>query len=144
MHAPKYVAALAVVGMLGLGAGVALAQEAKAPEAEKAPMAAKPAATTPSKAAKASERNFTARGEVTALDTTATPPTVTLKVVKGKSNKTMTIEVPSSAKILEGKSAKAISDLTVGEHVRVTYDRTQDKLQADQIHILKAAKAKVS
>jgi len=148
MSALKYVAALAVMGMLGLGAGVASAQESKAPEAGKAPMAAKPAAKSPSKtaskAAKESEHYLSARGELTAVDSAATPPTVTLKVVKGKASKTMTIEVPSSAKILEGKSAKAMADLTVGERVRVTYDRTQDKLEADQIHILKAAKPKVS
>ncbi len=148
MNALKYVASLAVVGLLGLGAGVASAQEYKAPEAGQAPMAAQPAAKSPSKtaskAAKESEHYLSARGELTAVDSTATPPTVTLKVVKGKASKTMTIEVPSSAKILEGKTTKAMSDLTVGERVRVNYDRSQGKLEADQIHILKAAKSKVS
>ncbi len=144
MKALKYAAALAVVGMLGLGAGVASAQETKAPEAGKAPMAATPAAKSPSKTAKESEHYLSARGELTAVDSTANPPTVTLKVVKGKASKTMTIEVPSSAKILEGKTTKAMTDLSVGERVRVNYDRSQGKLEADQIHILKAAKSKVS
>ena len=148
MNALKYVAALAAVGILGLGAGVASAQESKAPEAGKAPMAATPAAKSPSKtaskAAKESEHYLSARGEVTAVDSTATPPPMPLKGVKGKAGKTRTSAGPSSAKILEGKTTKAIADLTAGERVRVTYDRTQDKLEADQIHILKAAKSKVS
>jgi len=143
MKALKHVAALAVAGMLGLGVGVVSAQETKTPEAGKAAVAAKPA-TAPSKEAKETGRDLTARGEVTAVDSMATPPTMTLKVVKGKASKTLTIEVPSSAKILQGKTAKAMADLSVGEHVRVTYDRTQGKLEADQIHILKSAKPKVS
>ena len=125
MNALKYVAVLAVAGMLGLGAGVVSAQETKTPEAGKAPVAAKPAATATGKEAKEPGRNLTARGELTAVDSTATPPTVTLKVLKGKQSKTMTIEVPSSAKILEGKTTKAMADLTVGERVQVKYDRTQ-------------------
>jgi len=144
MNALKYVAVLAVTGMLGLGAGVASAAETKAPEAGKAPVASKPAATAPSKEAKEVGRDLIVRGELTAVDSTATPPTVTLKVLKGKQDESMTIAVPSTAKILEGKTVKAVADLAMGEHVRIKYDRTQDRLEADQIHILKAAKPKTS
>jgi hypothetical protein len=144
MNALKYVAVLAVAGMLGLGAGVASAQETKTPEAGKAPMAAKPAATATGKEAKEVGHDLTVRGELTAVDSTATLPTVTLKVPKGKQTESMTIAVPPTAKILEGKSVKALTDLVTGDHVRIKYDRTQDKLVADQIHILKAAKPKSS
>ena len=144
MNALKYVAVMAVTGMLGLGAGVASAAETKAPEAGKATMAAKSAATAPGKEAKEVGRDLIVRGELTAVDSTATPPTVTLKVLKGKQDETMTIAVPSTAKILEGKTVKAVADLAMGEHVRIKYDRTQDRLEADQIHILKAAKPKTS
>jgi len=144
MKALKYVTVLAAAGMLGLGVGVVSAQETKPPEAGKAPMAAKPAATTPNKEAKEVGRDLIVRGELTAVDSTATPPTVTLKVPKGKQDETMTIAVPPTAKILEGKTVKAVADLAMGEHVRIKYDRTQDKLVADQIHILKTPKPKTS
>jgi hypothetical protein len=144
MNVLKYAAVLTVAGMLGLGAGIASAQETKAPEVGKAPVAAKPAATTPGKEAKEVGRDLIVRGELTAVDSAATPPTVTLKVLKGKQAETMTFTVPSTAKILEGKTVKAVADLAMGEHVRIKYDRTQDRLEADQIHILKAAKPKTS
>jgi hypothetical protein len=159
MQGMKQLAAVAVAGLLALGAGVAFAAETKAPETGKIPEAAKPAETgkstqgatpapmAPAKQAKQGKElgaDHFVRGEVTAVDSAVTPPTVTLKVWRGKTTETLTLAVPSTAKILEGKSTKAIADLKVGERVRVKYDQMSNRLEADQIHILKAAKAKAS
>jgi len=153
MQGMKQVAAVAVAGLLALGAGVAFAAETKPPEAAKPAETGKtaqgvsPAPMAPAKQAKEGKELGTdhiVRGEVTAVDSAVAPPTVTLKVWRGKTTENLTVAVPSTAKILEGKSTKAIADLKVGERVRVKYDQMSNRLEADQIHILKAAKTKAS
>ena len=149
--------AVCVAGSVALGAGLALAatMESKAPEPAKA--AATPAAPAKASAKKEAQESKaeqkaekasvatgkaekemaadrTVRGEVTAVETTA--KTLTVKTMRNKKEEIVGVEVPDTAKITQGKTAKALSDIKVGEHVWMKYDRMSDKLVADQIHIL--------
>jgi hypothetical protein len=153
MSGMKQMAAVAVAGLLAFGTGIAFGAETKAPEAAKPAEAsktmepstpAKASKATPAKASKEVKGDRIVRGELTAVDSAAMPPTVTLKVAERKENETLTIAVPASAKILEGKAVKKVADLKAGDTVRIKYDQLQNGLQADQIHILRVAKTKAS
>jgi hypothetical protein len=56
--------------------------------------------------------------------------------MRGKEEETVGVEVPPTAKITQGKAAKTLADIKVGDRVWMKYDRTSDKLVADQIRIL--------
>jgi CxxC motif-containing protein len=145
MNGMKQMAAVAVAGLLAFGTGIAFGAETKAPEAAKPAEASKTMeSSTPAKMSKEVKGDRIVRGELTAVDSATMPPTVTLKVAKGKQGETMTVAVPASAKILEGKAVKSVADLKAGDTVRIKYDQLQNGLQADQIHILKVAKTKAS
>jgi hypothetical protein len=145
MSGMKQMAAVAVAGLLAFGTGIAFGAETKAPEAAKPAEASKTMEpSTPAKASKEVKGDRIVRGELTAVDSAAMPPTVTLKVAERKENETLTIAVPASAKILEGKAVKKVADLKAGDTVRIKYDQLQNGLQADQIHILRVAKTKAS
>lgn len=156
MRATKVVMALLTAGALCLGAGAAMAAtgESKAPEAPKAPAVSKPSTAPAGQEAKETkavqqqekaratrEGKETAvdrivRGEVTAVETTA--KTLTVKVMRGKEAETVGVDVPDTAKITQGKAAKTLADIKVGDRVWMKYDRMSDKLVADQIRILKS------
>jgi hypothetical protein len=147
-------------GSLALGAGLALAAttESKAPEASKTPAVSKASATAgenEAKEAKAEQRTEKARadqvkgekesavdrivrGEVTAVEPGA--KTLSVKVMRGKEAEDVGVQVPDNAKITQGKAAKALTDIKVGDRVWMKYDRMTDKLVADQIRILKPAR----
>ncbi len=141
MHGVKQVVGLLVVGALVLGSGYAFA-------AASTPMTPEKSLTTEgSKATPGTHENKIAsdrivRGHVTAVAPMATPPTVTVKVMRGKSPETLAVEVPSSAKITSGKMEKRVTDITIGSRIWMRYDRLSDRLVADQIHLLPAMHAK--
>ena len=74
------------------------------------------------------------RGEVTAVETTA--KTLTVKTMRNKKEDIIGVEVPDTVKITEGKAAKTLADIKVGDRVWMKYDRMSNKLVADEIHIL--------
>ena len=148
---------------LALGTGLALAAtpESKTPEAAKSP-----AVTTPAPAAAAKEAteykteqktdkaqaamekgekevaaDRTVRGEVTAVETMA--KTLTVKTMRNKMEDIIGVEVPDAVKISQGKAAKTLADIKVGDHVWMKYDRMSNKLVADTIHILPSQKMAV-
>jgi ribosomal protein S17 len=163
MSRTKILATVLVVGSLAVGSGLALAattestvpeaaktpaatQAAGAPAVEKAPKETKGTPQTTKgqvaqeKAEKAEKEvapDRTVRGQVASVETAS--KTITVTVMRGKSAEIVGVEVPVTAKISAGKATKSLTDLKVGDQVRMTYDRLADKLVADQIHILKAA-----
>lgn len=130
--------ALLAAGALTLGAGVALAAtgQEKAPELAKAPAVSK-ATPTSKNAEKEVAIDRIVRGEVTAVEPAA--KTLTIKAMRGKEEETVGVEVPPTTKITQGKAAKTLADIKVGDRVWMKYGRTNDKLVADQIRILKSA-----
>ncbi|HSB72416.1 MAG TPA: hypothetical protein VLT62_24055 [Candidatus Methylomirabilis sp.] len=142
--------ALLAAGSLALAAGVAVAATSESTESSKKPEASKTSATPASTESKkmqarpagkeqetAADRS--ARGIVTAVEPSANPATLTIKAMRGKQEETVGVDVPASAKIHEGKAAKTLADIKVGDRVWMKYDRTSDKLVADSIRILKPA-----
>ena len=138
MRGAKVLMALLAAGALTLGAGVALAAtgQEKAPEPAKAPAVSK-ATPTSKKSEKEVAVDRIVRGEVTAVESGA--KTLTVKVMRGKEAETIGVDVPDTAKITQGKAAKTLADIKVGDRVWMKYDRTNGKLVADQIRILKSA-----
>ncbi len=159
----KVLVALFAAGSLALATGLALAAttESKTPEPGKAPAVAAPAAPAKAsgekeaqeyKAGQKAEKaevaqgkgekevaaDRTVRGEVTAVETTA--KTLTVKAMRNKKEETIGVEVPDTVKITQGKTARTLSDVKVGEHVWMKYDRMNDKLVADTIHIVPSQK----
>jgi len=151
----------ALIGMLAAtslawGASVSLAAttESKTPEAAKSPAVTTPAPAsaekeaTETKAEQKAEKapvakekgekevaaDRTVRGEVTAVETTA--KTLTVKTMRSKKEEIVGVDVPDMVKITQGKSAKTLADIKVGDHVWMKYDRMSKKLVADEIHIL--------
>lgn len=146
MHSGKMWMAFLAAGSLVLGAGIAFAatsestEYSKKPEAPKAttapaPTESKRKTATPAEKETATDRMV--RGVVTAVEPSASPSTLTLKVMRGKQEETVGVDVPAGTKILAGKTAKTLADLKVGDRVWMKYDRTSDKLVADSIRILK-------
>ncbi len=70
---------------------------------------------------------ITFSGEVSAIDTKATPAVVT---VKDRYNVTKEMKVSSDAKIMEGTIAKALADLKVGS--KGTFEYTYDVAKGDR------------
>ncbi len=88
------------------------------------------------------------RGPVTAVDASANPNTLVMQTGSGKQAMTVGVDVPSTTNIMKGKTKISLSDIKVGDRVALRYDRTNDRLVAEQIRILpagsKAAKAETS
>jgi hypothetical protein len=160
MREAKLLMALLAAGALALGAGVTLAATGEmAPEASKTPAASNAPATPANqeaketKAVQQSEKaqatrvtgeketavDRIVRGQVTAVEPTG--KTLTVKAMLGKELATVGVDVPDTAKIMQGKTTKTLADIKVGDRVSMKYDRLRDKLVADQIHILSSGKA---
>jgi len=150
MREAKVLMAMLAAGALALGAGVTLAatpatsnapatpgnQEAKE---TKAVQQSEKAQMTREKGKMETAVDRIVRGEVTAVEPTA--KTMTVKAMLGKEPATVGVDVPDTAKIMQGKTTKTLSDIKVGDRVWMKYDRMSDKLVADQIHILSPGKA---
>lgn len=76
-------------------------------------------------------------GQVTAVDPSANPPTLTMKAMEGKQELTVGVDVTNKTIIRGGKARKTLSDVKVGDRVWMKYERTDGKLVADYIRILK-------
>jgi len=112
---------------LAFGAGIALATN----EAPKAPEASK--SSTATEGGKAIIHRV--RGEVTAVEPGAR--TMTVKAMQGKQELTVGVDVTDKTVIRQGKAHKTLGDIKVGDRVWMKYERTGDKLVAENIHILK-------
>jgi hypothetical protein len=144
MRGVKRVVGLLAVGTLVLGSGFAFAAESTTKALEKSPTAEGSKAAAMEKGGKEIAPDRIVRGEVTAVEASTTPPTMTVKVMRGKSPETVAVEVPSTAKITSGKVGKGVADITIGSRVWMRCDRMSDRLIADQIRILPAAHAKAA
>jgi hypothetical protein len=149
MRSGKKLMALLAAGSLALGVGVAFGatsestEYSKKPETSKATTASGTSESMEMKAApveKETAADRIVRGVVSAVEPSANPATLTLKVMRGKQAETVGVDVPATAKIHEGKAVKTLADINVGDRVWMKYDRTNDKLVADSIRILKSTK----
>lgn len=88
---------------------------------------------------KSTEQHFS--GEVRSID--ATTKTLMVKAQVGKKEE-MTFSVASDAKIMQSGSAKTLSQVKVGEHVRVAYTTEGSRHEARRIDLFapRVAKAK--
>ncbi len=136
MRNPERLLALVVVGSLTLGAGSAFASS----DTSKTGAGSKPSVT---RSAKKSEVRRV-RGEVTAVEPGA--KTLVVKAMEGNKPLDVGVDVTDKTIIREGKVNKTLADLKVGDRVWMKYERTADKLVADDVRILKpisvAAKSK--
>jgi Cu/Ag efflux protein CusF len=78
-------------------------------------------------------------GEVTAVEPQANPMTLTLKAMEGKQELTVGVDVTDKTMIREGKVRKSLGDIKVGDRVWLQYERTNDRLVADAIRVMKPA-----
>jgi len=132
MRGVKQLMAVLAAGALTLGAGLALAstETSKAAEGSKA---------TSSRAEKERKAEFhRVRGEVTAVEPGA--KSLVVKAMPGKKELTVGVDVTDKTIIREGKAHKTLGDIRVGDRVWMKYQRTNDKLVADFIRILKPTK----
>lgn len=151
MHSGKMLMALLTASSLTLGAGVAFAATSESTEYSKKPEASSAATASPAteskemKATPAGKEKETSadrivRGAVMAVEPSASPATLTLKVMRGKQAETVGVDVPATATIHEGKATKTLADVKVGDRVWMKYDRINDKLVADSIRILRSTR----
>jgi hypothetical protein len=130
MNGSKKLLALVAASTLTLGGGLALASAdtSKTTEGTKASVA--------QGEKKAEYRRV--RGEVTAVETGA--KTMVVKAMEGKKSLDVGVDVTDKTIIREGKAAKTLGDIKVGDRVWMRYEKTNDKLVANFIRILKPAK----
>ncbi len=125
----KILMAVLTAGSLALGSGPALATTAS------------PKTTGSSKSGAAqSEKKaemHRIRGEVTAVEPGAN--TMVIKAPEGKKELTVGVDVNDKTIIREGKAAKTLADVKVGDKVWMKYERVNDKLVANYIRILNPA-----
>ncbi len=131
MQRVKSLMAIFAAGSLTLAGGVALTstKAAAAPEGSKASM---------TQAASKMEVHRV-RGEVTAVEPSADPMTLTMKTKEGKEELIVGVDVTDKTIIREGKVHKTLADIKTGDRVWMRYERTDGKLVADYIRILKPA-----
>lgn len=119
--------ALMAAGALVLGAGAARA----ASDAGKASEGPKPAAAAAAKKVEVHR----VRGEVTAVEPNA--KTMVVKVMEGKKELTVGVDVTDKTVIRRGKAHKTLADIKVGDRVWMKYERANDKLVAEIVRILR-------
>lgn len=129
MRGVKPLMAMLAASSLILGAGVVLAST----EAGKTPEGSKTSAMQAM--SKAEVRRV--RGEVTAVEPSASPMTLTMKSQEGKEVLTVGVDVTDTTIIREGKVRKSLADIKVGDRVWMKYERIDGKLVAESIRILK-------
>ncbi len=137
MRGVKVLTALLAAGALSLSATIALAAASPAPEGTKAPEAPKATATPKARKGKETGADRVVRGEVAAVEPSANPMTLTMKSKEGKEELTVGVDVTDKTIIREGKVRKSLADIKVGDRVWMRYERTDGKLAADYIRILK-------
>ena len=132
MYSVKLLMGLPAVVILALCAGVALAAPygSTNPEGGQAPAAK----TAPSRPV-----HHTVRGEVTAVEPGANPPTLVVKAMRGKQELTVGVDITDKTVIRQGKAKKTLADIKVGDRVWMKYEQTKETEVAEEIHILKPA-----
>ena len=129
MRDGKTVIAMLAAGSLVLGAGLALTSTALAKtEGMSQPSAARVATKS---------ETHRIRGEVTSVEPGA--KTMVVKAMEGKKELTVGVDISEKTMIREGKATRSLADVKVGDTVWMKYERANDKLVADVIHILKPA-----
>ena len=83
------------------------------------------------------------RGQVTHVDTTAHPNTLVMNTMLWHQVLTVGVDVLPSTKITEHGARKTLADIQSGDQIWMKWDRTTNRLVADQIRIL-GASGKVS
>jgi len=131
MQTTKLITAILAAAALTLGAQTVQASTAVA----RRPVASR---TSTSQATEKAEVRRV-RGEVTAVEPSANPMTLTMKTKEGKEELTVGVDVTGKTIIREGKTRKTLSDIRVGDRVWMKYERTDGKLVADYVRILKPA-----
>ena len=121
---------LIAASSLTLGAGLALAST----DVSKTTEATKPNATRMEKKSEVHR----VRGEVTAVEPGA--KTMVVNAMEGKRALDVGVDIGEKTIIREGKANKTLNDIKVGDHVWMRYEKTNDKLVADYIRILKPTK----
>ena len=130
MRGSQKLLALLAASSLTLGAGLALA----ASDTSKAAETTKPSAIQSEKKAEVHR----VRGEVTAVEPGAN--TMVVKAMENKKALDVGVDITSKTIIREGKANKTLTDIKVGDHVWMKYEKANDKLVADYVRILKPAK----
>ncbi len=132
MYRVKLLMGITAVGVLALCAGVALAAPygSTTPEGVETPAA---------QAAPTRAVHHTVRGEVTAVEPGANPPTLVVKAMRGKQELTVGVDITDRTVIHQGKAKKTLADIKVGDRVWMKYERTKQTEVAEEIHILKPA-----
>ena len=117
-----------------LAAGVLLlgAQAASA-----SPVAAKTADGDKASASRSDQKSEArqVRGVVVAVEPHSSPMTLTLNTAEGKQQLTVGVDITDQTMIREGKVAKSLGDIKVGDHVWLEYRRSEDSLVADAVRI---------
>lgn len=131
MDGSKKLLALVAASALTLGAGLPLASA----DTSKMTEGTKASAVQGEK--KAEYRRV--RGEVTAVEPGA--KTLVVKAMEGKKALDVGVDVTDKTIIREGKTAKTLGDIKVGDHVWMRYEKTNDRLVAKFIRILPAKMA---
>ena len=75
-------------------------------------------------------------GEVVAVEPQASPMTLTLNTMQGKQQLTVGVDVTDKTMIREGKIAKSLSDIKIGDRVWLQYQRSNDTLVAETIRLM--------
>ncbi|HEU5395217.1 MAG TPA: hypothetical protein VFV36_10520 [Candidatus Methylomirabilis sp.] len=132
MYRVKLLMGIPAVGVLTLCAGVALAAPYGSTTSEGSQTPAVQAAPT-------REVHHTVRGEVTAVEPGANPPTLVVKAMRGKQELTVGVDITGKTVIRQGKAKKTLADIKVGDRVWMKYERTKETQLADEIQILKPA-----
>ena len=136
MRGSKKLLAFVAAGSLILGTGLALASSGTS----------KATGATGSSASRMEKKSEVrrVRGEVTAVEPGA--KTMVVKAMEGKKALDIGVDVTDKTIIQEGKANKTLGDIKVGDRVWMKYEKSNDKLAADYIRILKpssvAAKSK--
>lgn len=132
MYGVKLWVGLPAVSIVALCAGVALA----APYGSTVSEGSQPpsAQAAPTRAV-----HHTVRGEVTAVEPGANPPTLVVKGMRGKQELTVGVDITDKTVIRQGKAKRTLADIKVGDRVWMKYEQTKQTEVAEEIRILKPA-----
>ena len=116
-------------------------QKAMAPESEgakesTAQQRSEAKAASTEKAEKERTMDRASRGQVAHVDTTAHPNTLVMNTMLGHQDLTVGVDVLPSTKITQGRTTKTLADIKQGDQIWMKWDRTANRLVADQIRIL--------
>jgi hypothetical protein len=114
----------------GWGASYGAPASAKAPMVKQAPME--------EREPMAEQEGIFPRvdAQVTAIDRTASPMMLTVRVMQGKTAHTLRLELTDTTTVQQGLFTRSLDAVKVGDHIYLDYERDNGKLIADEIGIL--------